>query len=272
MANNIWQTPLHLARLIFEGKNPDGYGHRGTFLGRLGPGVAPAVLSSVSRSAKPSEKILVALEKGTLKIKRWSLPRFRALREVKWPWDEYERDDLGVRFVLFYLASLFIFMGVLTLVSRLLSFFPFNFFQLAPAFEQQSRELENLQMCYLNGTRNNSSQHDACRLDRWTLAPLDIQMIIPAVDQRLQSMLDVIDDCYDPSTNDTLPEPVGHIDEDPFLPGCPPLNTLCKDNRVVDAIIAVNRAVYRFLEKECKCKCSWFNEPRTGFEKKTDLG
>jgi serine/threonine protein kinase/ankyrin repeat protein len=272
MANNTWQTPLHLARLIAQGKNPDEYGHRGAFLGRLGPSVAPVVFSSVSHSAKPSEKILGALEKETVKAKRWSLPRFRALREVKWPWDEYETDELGLRFVLFYLAVLLIFLGILTLISRLLLFVPFILYNLGSVLVQGSDELGNIRACFLNGTRNGSSTYEACHLDRWTLAPLDIPMIIPAVDHRLQAVLDVLDDCYDPSTNATLTTPDPDVDEEPFLPGCPDLDTLGKDDRILDAALALNRAVYKFLEQECKCKCSWFNEPRTGFDKTADLG
>jgi ankyrin repeat protein len=271
MANNTWHTPLYLARLIVQGKNPDDYRNHGTFFGRLGPSVYPAVLTEVISNTDQSMKIMHTLEAENIKSKPWEIPQFRALREVKWPWTEYETDDFGLRFVLFYLAILILFMSALTLVSHIFSFFPFILYDFSKTMKNRFQPLVDLRDCYLNSTRAGANPRDRCHLDRWTLAPLNVAMLFPAMDHRLQSILDVIDDCYDNSTMTTrytgADNGVSKSSDKPYLPGCPDLEAILGSDRLLEPGLALEKAVYEFLEKECKCGCSWFNEPRNGYDK-----
>lgn len=276
MANIQWHTPLHLTRLIEQNKDPEALGNHGSFLGRVGFGISPGVQTEVGPDDAVSTQIRSMLEQKILKLSSWSyFWQFRALREVKWPWDEYETDDLGLRFVLFNLAILTIVMGLLTLISRLLSFYPYILYSIGQAFSEGIEIIIGLRDCYVGSIQNGSDPHDICVVNQWAIAPVDLPMIVPALQHHLQTILDVFDDCYDNSTNATIRMPgtldrpvVEDEDEDedePFLPGCP--NDMIESDLFDESGFELDKAVYAFLVKECKCGCSWFNKPRMGAPK-----
>lgn len=278
MANIQWQTPLHLARLIDQNKDPDALSNHGSYLGRVGLGVSPAIQTEAGPDDAPSKQIRSILEQETLKLSSWAhLWRFRALREVKWPWDEYETDDLGLRFVLFHLSILTVVMGILTLISRLLSFFPFVAYSLGTALSAGFDPLIELRDCYIGCIQNGSNPHDLCVAKRWDIAPVELPLIVPALNHHLQVILDVFDSCYDNSTNVAIGtsgklntaedgDKDNEDDDEPFLPGCGDDDVL-EGHGFDESGLELDKAVYRFLTQECKCGCTWFNEPRMRAEK-----
>jgi hypothetical protein len=272
MANIQWHTPLHFAMLLDNHKDPYGLGNQGKFLARVGLASSPAVQVEATPDTPPSRQIRSLLEREIMNVSSWSqLLRFRALREVKWPWDEYETDDLGVRFLLLNLGILGIVMGILMLISRLLSFFPYLLYSFGMAFNEGADLVLDLQRCYMGCMQNGSNPHDVCVAHRYDMAPVDMGMVVPALDHHLQSIIEVLDDCYDNSTNATgsashsraKSEPDlwdGDEEEEEIVPGCggEGVNTTKYDR----SALQLDRAVYQFLKKECKCGCTWFNEPR----------
>lgn len=128
----------------------------GMFLGRVGLGISPAIPTAVSPEDAPSKRIPRVLEQEALKVKFWSCPRFRELRKVKWPWDKYGTDDLGLQFMLFYLATLIIVMGILTLIIRLTHFAPAIGYLLDTISQAIEDMMVALRDCYGGSPQNGS--------------------------------------------------------------------------------------------------------------------
>ncbi|KAH7066074.1 hypothetical protein BKA63DRAFT_453614 [Paraphoma chrysanthemicola] len=266
MANNQWQTPLHVARLIEINRDPDARGNRGMFLGRIGFRNAPAVPISTTLEDPPAKQIRSILEKELMKSSLITSPWFRGLREVKWPWDDYETDDLGLRFVLFHLTTFVLVVSTVTLIMRLFMFWPYIFHGIAGALSYGLDALFELRDCYLGSLRNGTNPHVVCTTGRYDLAPLDLPMILPAFQDHLSKVIDLFDECYDNSTNAKFASSSAESDDgkdETLLPGC--------DDDVFDSdtwgrsVGDLDKLMYKFLEKECKCKCSWFGKPSMNF-------
>jgi hypothetical protein len=225
MANTRWQTPLHLARLIDQGKNFPAHSNHESFLGRISLGVLHAVPIVDDLDDAPCKQIRSKLEHEAVSTILQPWHYFRAIREVKWSWDDYETDDLGVRFVLFNFALLALAMGLLTLVVHLQSFFPYLLFGLTQPLKLLADTLLEVRDCYVGSLANASDPHTVCTgiPGRWALAPLDLQQLGPALDHQFQLMLNVIAGCYDNATNVTVAKTHGANDSDqdePLFPGC----------------------------------------------------
>jgi ankyrin repeat protein len=260
MANNEWQTPLHVARLVEHNKAPEARGNSGTFLGRVGISNLPAVAVPADEEDPPEKQIRSLLERKTLEFSAKPGLRFRALREVKWPWDDYETDDLGLRFVLFYLTTLVLAVGTVMLLLRLLLFAPYILYGLTSALGDAVDVLEDLAVCFLDSLHNGSDPHALCVVGRYDFAPIDLRTIIPALEHHLSTIITIFDECYDNSTNFTaIPERTDPDDKD-FLPGCDQDDL--EDPRLDQSGSELNAVVYHVLQDECQCRCSWFGKPK----------
>lgn len=127
MANVNWQSPLHLATLASQRLDPESAINYGSFLHRLNQPLPPrsSLIDAMNRGSDPATEILRVVERHAIKMKAkesgirrlfglWGLSR--ALSEVRWPWSEYEADDLGLRFVLIYAAWATIFIGLVSII------------------------------------------------------------------------------------------------------------------------------------------------------------
>jgi hypothetical protein len=151
-----------------------------------------------------------------------------------------------------------------------LSFWPYILYSFTTALTEGIDTLLQLRDCYTSSILNGSNPHVVCATNRWDIAPVDLPMIVPALDHHFQIILNVFDSCYDNSTNATVSPPGkarmavdGDEDEDedePFLPGCP--EDMWDSDVFDESGFELDKAVYQFLTKECKCGCTWFNEPR----------
>ena len=127
MANANWQSPLRLATLVSEGREPDLHANHGSFMQRMSPMRPPShvIINETNSSVDAAGEVLHLMEDYASSQPRvwyrilWPGSLFRALGEVRWPWSEYEADNLDVRFLIFYALCLSITVGLFWLAMFL---------------------------------------------------------------------------------------------------------------------------------------------------------
>jgi ankyrin repeat protein len=105
MADNYWLSPLQLSRIVSPKRATSVTDKdRGSFWGRL----IPTHEQSRRFKARQEDDVMLHIERELLMWKRVSRRHHfvlaRALRELWWPWDEYEVDSFGFKHVLTILA------------------------------------------------------------------------------------------------------------------------------------------------------------------------
>lgn len=283
MANANWQSPLHLAGMISRGTNPDLRMNHGSFLQRLSP-MRPFIsessrLSSASNS--PSLAILAVLEEHAVNApppRPWA--SIRALREVRWPWDEYETDDLGVRFIIYYA---FVIPLVVVLIALPTHFFMgtvpqavVRFFSAISGGDDFLPAMKRFAGCYMDCYHNGSDPRVLCTAPSFEPIQVLLEHLIPTF-QPFQNhslaLVDVFDRCYNGSIpewlhNDTYVEPDEHPENATWVPGC--RVAYWEEPEAVNASRAFSKAEADYLKDKCRCACTWpfgkpYRKPRTSY-------
>ena len=266
MANINWQTPLHLAILLDYHKDPDLPQTRGSFLGRLFP-PSPVFVKEPTKRSSDMERIIAMLEDAQSKTSWRSMSPFRALREVRWPWDEYEADDMGVRFVLFYssIASFIV-----------LAFLVFSFFfNLIPhiaqimddAVEGYAASFVPMAECFKECKANGSDARTVCtsmqlRSVRNLALLREESLYIPTFNELTLSIIDAIDECYD-SSKSSRPHTNRTDDYRHLLPGCDMEIMFGASHPWIKGNGSrVNEVRMKFLSEHAKCERSWSGKSR----------
>ena len=268
-ANLNWQTPLNIARLLDAGKDPDQTAHHGSFLNRLGAG-PPFQVSDTAPSESNTRKILVLLETQAIEKPRRPWPPVRALREIRiWPWEEYEIDDLGFRFFTFYFSIFLLIVSVVTLVIRILFFFPYAFVQPEMFFEDYPQVVRGFTGCYKDCQINGSDPRLLCTgPENPHVAYITTGSdFVTATHARMIWIVDKVGDCTcdpdDLSRNQkSNKDPADLCSSAGWRPNC------LKDIFGVfgsmygkDAKDDQTDTFLDLLYDKCNCQCSWFGYP-----------
>jgi ankyrin repeat protein len=113
MANHEWMSPLHLAKNIafphhLQGLFVERYAT--SFWGRL---AQPQHQVSIAREMKAELIVDILQQRKT----PWTdILLIRALREVWWPWDDYEIDNFGYKHLILWLFVVSVVVGILAIL------------------------------------------------------------------------------------------------------------------------------------------------------------
>ena len=252
MANINWQTPLHLARLLDFGKDPNTFHNHGSFLLRLGL-AKPVEKTPVYADSSDTTHILALLEDAALTTSAGPWPFVRALKEVRWPWDDYETDDMGIRFLLFdaILASIIILpilfiAGIVTLYRPTLSDQGVQSVgQSLGFFHNLGEQLENC--------KRNSSAH--CATANADTTRNVASTYVTRSDDLLSAIEDDFEDCM-------KLEQLQHLDHKARVLACGfRISTNKNTPRTDGNLTTVHDAEIVLARKICGCKCTMFGSP-----------
>ncbi|KAH7010499.1 hypothetical protein EDB80DRAFT_839820, partial [Ilyonectria destructans] len=218
MANISWQSPLRLATLIHEGREPDRHTNHGSFMQRVSPVHPPSRVAVNARNCSDDKagEVLHLLEDHAGSRPRawhselWPSGLGRALGEVHWPWSEYETDDLGIRFLIFY--------ALLLGIPLALFWYPLNFWsQVTPGwidsvwllvghswFDTFLGGLRSFELadCYMAALENGTNPRQICTANTFASLQEIRQSLFPAYLEMVNvtnSLFNVWDDCYNGS-------------------------------------------------------------------------
>ncbi|KAF5716819.1 feruloyl esterase b [Fusarium mundagurra] len=271
MANVEWQSPLHLSSLICREENPASPENQSSFLQRLSPALPPLPeFETEEDDDKSSTKIRLMLE---FQYRSEILPRFdfgsrsafRALREVRWPWSEYETDSIGIRFLLFYALSAFLIIAAVALPTYFINIV------IARALQDFGQAIENLSIsfvlladCFMRSYVNRTDYKIVCTDIRYAPANRSAAVLHPLLgsfNPMLDSILDEWANCFTgeiPPWVDDAPKEDGFRDNVTYIPGCPEEFASMGDNSTAHQ--SYYRARKEYLKEECGCKCTWLGK------------
>lgn len=257
IANIHWQTPLHLARLSDLGENPNTAQNHGSFFHRLGL-AKPVQQTLVDIESSETTQILALLEKAAVETSAGPWPIIRALKEVRWPWDDYESDDMGVRFLLFYFLIVLAILFPAMLITG-------GLFIVKPLMYQDFESLKiygaifaSVGKCLEDSKLNGSSFNTQCQnlFDKTPLASSEIPTrelvgtYASAIDNAKKAYMDGWNKCY----------------QDPNRGGngsgalCGIMATL-KNPSLGGNLTAQMEAEKALTERICHCRCSFLGVP-----------
>ncbi|EEP78398.1 predicted protein [Uncinocarpus reesii 1704] len=265
MANTNWQSPLRLANLLFYNLNPDDLANHGSFLQRLGPAVPPnsadiETANTVDNSDGSASVILAILNehaRSSPQHKLWG--PIRAIREVHWPWSKYETDDLGIRFIIYYVF-------VLTLVALILGIPLYVWNSIASTTSVKLLDvLVNLQLvgdCVMLAKRNGSDPRAQCSVENSEAVRAFQDVALPPV-ASLRNLTTAVVDTFSGCYNGSLPQRLHGNSTCPWpstigVPGCDDDT----DQGYFDAAEGeFTSQMEYYLKKMVKCKCTWRGKP-----------
>lgn len=265
MANINWQTPIHLANLLHRHEEPDLHTTRGSFLSRLIP-ASPARVTSITQESGDEQRILALLEaKEARRLWRpWSF--LRAFLEVRWPWDEYDADDLGVRFMIFYFINVSFFVATIMLLTGVIGIMPNLLFAISEAYGSVLESLVPMGECFKECHANGSDPRALCTsllfkpVSDLAHASED-SWYIPAFSGWVVSLMDAFSECYDDSVpSQTASNITGDFEH--WMPGCDVGEILEGHPWIEGNRSRMDKFAEKFVRAHAKCECSWSARPR----------
>ena len=250
MANINWQTPLRLAQLLEFGLDPDARDSHASFLSRFTPS-RPVQKTAVSPRTSETTRCLALLEDAAITSSGGPWSFIRALKEVRWPWDDYETDDMGVRFLLFYAISLSLLILPILILAGLITMW-------RPILDDHNTMRETLSSFHDLGNQlghcvlNNSAK---CEMRSSISAPALADAYASALSNFSHAVSDTFEDCY---------RNMKGKDHDARLVACGFRVFVNNYNSWMSGNYTVMDSTERALaEKICHCKCSLWGTPFT---------
>ncbi|KAE8370611.1 hypothetical protein BDV27DRAFT_35498 [Aspergillus caelatus] len=276
-----WQTPLRLANIMNTSLSPDDQTNRGTFLQRLNPSVPPVAMQlapeeAESEAQSPTRSIQCLLETHAMRYSRqrnWAF--IKAFREVHWPWNEYETDQLGVRFIFFYVSLLSLFFLIISAPLYILYVYKswITFIEFSDARDAVT-SLLIVADCVMLAIHNGLNPQEACLTKSGSGVHALTEYMFPPLEQVSNMSIataNIVESCF----NGTLPDRLQNTTclgdytamathgLDNLIPGCsdhiPKWMDLMATFDAADK--ALNAKMQAYLLKECKCQCGWRGTP-----------
>ncbi|KAF5620616.1 uncharacterized protein FTJAE_11609, partial [Fusarium tjaetaba] len=189
----------------------------------------------------------------------------RALREVRWPWSEYETDSIGIRFLLFYALSAFLIIALVALPTYFINIV------VARALQDFGQAIENLSIsfvlladCFMRSYINGTDYKTVCTDIRYAPANRTAAVLHPLIgsfNPMIDSILDEWDNCFTGEILpwvDDAPKEDGLGDNITYIPGCPEEFASMGDNSTTHQ--SYYRARKGYLKEEYGCKCTWLGK------------